>query len=111
MFEIGIGTLEIGILFGIDKFETDVERIGFGIESVVTTFVGDTREFMTLLGNGSFTPTVQQTSARACNWVVFTSGIWFWAIEEVVVVLVCVVRLMHVLIDGKIGMIGITENR
>lgn len=50
--------------------------------------------------------TLLHTSARACNWLVFTSGTLM--VLALVTVLVVVVKLMHVLIDGRIGITGIT---
>jgi len=47
---------------------------------------------------------IYQTSARACNWVVLTSG----TVLELVEVVVVVVRLMQVLMEGIMGMMGMT---
>lgn len=50
--------------------------------------------------------TVLHTSANACNCVVFTSGtLIVFAFDMVLVV---VVNVMHVLIEGNIGITGIT---
>lgn len=76
-----------------------------GCKFVATTFVADTREFRT--GTGSILFTVLQTSANAWSCVVFTSGKVI-AVDVVVVVVLPVVKVMHVLIEGRIGMIGIT---
>lgn len=50
--------------------------------------------------------TVLHTSARACNWDVLTSGTLMALVFDMV--LVVVVKLMHVLIDGNIGITGMT---
>lgn len=47
---------------------------------------------------------IYHTSASACNWVVFTSGTVLVFVDVVVVV----VRLMHVFIEGIMGMMGMT---
>lgn len=63
-------------------------------------------------GNALFGTMLLHTSASACNSFVFSSGS-FGVNEDVVVVLavVGVVKLMHVLIEGMIGMIGMTTGR
>lgn len=85
------------------------EVIGFGIFSLVITLVGDTSEFMTILGTviDSIPVTVLHTSAKACNCDVFTSGT-FIPLVQVTVVVVVVVKHMHVFMDGIIGITGIT---
>lgn len=105
---IGTVILVTGIFSGIAKVDT----IGFRMESFVTTFVGETKEFIMILVNGvnGSDTTVLQTSANACNCVVFTSGTVICAVD--VDVDVVVVRLMHVFTLGIIGIIGITtENK
>lgn len=44
--KIGTGRLETGISDGIDILELAIGMIGFGIDSLSITFVGDTNEFI-----------------------------------------------------------------
>lgn len=95
---------------GIDGIiELCAAEMGFGMVSLVITLVGDTSEFITMFGSTivSTPVTLLHTSASACSCDVFTSGT-LTALELDTVVVVVVVRLMHVLMDGNIGITGIT---
>lgn len=59
-------------------------------------------------GNAVFGAMLLQTSASACNSFVFNSGILEVSGAVVVVLVVGVVKLMHVLIDGIMGIMGMT---
>lgn len=85
------------------------QTIGFGMVSLVITLVGDTNEFITTFGSAivSTPVTLLHTSARACSCDVFTSGNFMALVLDTVVVVV-VVKLMQVLMDGIIGITGIT---
>lgn len=63
-------------------------------------------------GNAVFGTILLHTSANDCNSFVFSSG--SFGVKEVVVVVLAVVgvvKLMHVLIEGIIGIMGMTTGR
>lgn len=78
--------------------------IGFGRVSLVITLVGDASEFITIFGIViASAPT--HASANACNCVAFTLG----ALTVLVLLTIVVdVKLIHVFMDGMIGITGIT---
>lgn len=99
---IGIDTLETGTFSGM-QLDIDEAVIGCDKTSVVTTFVAETSEFITIGFDRTSTPvTAEQISARAWSCAVFTSGIIIEDCAEDVVGVVRVI-VMHVFIEGIIG--------
>ncbi|EDS34718.1 conserved hypothetical protein [Culex quinquefasciatus] len=105
---IGPGMLGMEMVVEMARFIT-AAATGFGSDSLVTTLVADTSEFM--IGAGTLSEalvTVLQTSAKSCSCVVLTSSTGIGFAVVVVVVVLVLVSVMLVLTDGMIGMMGMT---